>query len=144
MEKAIWWGEITLQQLRQFETGTFADFIGVEFTDLGSDYLVGRMKVTSHHLQPFGALHGGASVALAETLGSVAANCAIDRQVARCVGQSVTASHLLPIGGGYVTGIARPLHIDERRHIWEIVMRRDDQEVCCISTLTIVVIHHKS
>jgi 1,4-dihydroxy-2-naphthoyl-CoA hydrolase len=140
MAQVIWFGEVTLEQLRQFESGTFASFVGVEFTELGSDYLAGRMQVTSHHLQPFGVLHGGASLALAETLGSVAANCVIDRRFAHCVGQSITANHVRPVKGGYVTGIARPHQIDERRQVWEIVMRRADQEVFCISTLTMAVL----
>jgi len=144
MSQSIWFEEITLDQLRQLESVTFASFIGVELTDLGPNYLAGRMQVTRHHLQPFGVLHGGASVALAETLGSVAANCVIDRQLTHCVGQSVSANHVRPVQDGYVTGIARPHHIDEQRHVWEIILRRADKEVFCISTLTMAVLRRAS
>jgi 1,4-dihydroxy-2-naphthoyl-CoA hydrolase len=143
MLKPIWFGEVTLKQLRQLESGTFANFIGIELTELGPNYLAGRMEVTSHHLQPFGVLHGGASVALAETLGSIASNCVVDRQRIRCVGQSIATNHVRRVEGGYVTGVARPHHIDDRRHVWEIIMRRADGEIFCISTLTMAVLHHK-
>jgi 1,4-dihydroxy-2-naphthoyl-CoA hydrolase len=144
MAHSIWCGEVTLKQLRQIESGTFASFIGIELTDLGPDYLAGRMQVSNHHLQPFGVLHGGASLALAETLGSVAANCVVDRRLVHCVGQSISANHVRPVkAGGFVTGVARPRLIDGLRHVWEISLQRADYEVFCISTLTMAVLQNE-
>ena len=139
MPAAIWFGDPTLELIRQLETGTFASYIGVEFTELGHDYLCGRMPVTDHHLQPFGLLHGGASVALAETLGSIAANLVVNREYHYCVGQSITSHHVRPVERGYVAGVARPVHIEQRRQAWEILLRNDDDEVSCISTLVMAV-----
>jgi 1,4-dihydroxy-2-naphthoyl-CoA hydrolase len=140
MRSSIWFGEVTLEHLRELETGTFANFIGVEFTKLGADYLAGRMEVTSHHLQPFGVLHGGASVALAETLGSVGANFTIDRTRFRCVGQAINASHLRPVNAGYIHGVARQLDAGQRIQVWSIDIRGEDDRLICVSRLTVAML----
>jgi 1,4-dihydroxy-2-naphthoyl-CoA hydrolase len=141
----IWFRECTVVEAQRLECNTFANHIGVEFTEIGSNYLAGRMALAPHMKQPFGVLHGGASVALAETLGSVAANFTVDPDRYRCVGQSITAHHLrpVPVQGGYVHGVARPVHRDERRQSWTIELRRDDSEVFCVSTLIMAVVPQK-
>lgn len=139
---SIWIGELTLDYASRLETETFARHIGVEFTEIGPDFLAGRMRLAPHMKQPFGVLHGGASVALAETLGSVAANFAVDRSRYRCVGQSISANHIRPVSvdGTYVTGIARAADINADRQTWEIELRRADGKRFCVSTLTMAVV----
>jgi 1,4-dihydroxy-2-naphthoyl-CoA hydrolase len=140
----IWFGSFTVEQASQLETDTFARHIGIEFTEVGPDFLAARMRLEPRLKQPFGILHGGASVVLAETLGSVAGNFVVDQSQFRCVGQSITASHLrpVPVDGSYVTAIARATHIDARRQVWDIRLRREDGKVFCVSTLTMAVVPH--
>ena len=140
--KPIWFEPFTPQEAAGFETDTFARYIGVEFTEVGPDYLAGRMLLAPHMKQPYGVLHGGASVALAETLGSVAANFTVDRARVRCVGQSITANHLrpVPVDGGYVTAVARATHLESQRQVWQIELRRADGRIFCACTLTMAVI----
>ena len=140
----IWFGAFTVEQASQLETGTFARHMGIEFSEVGPDFLAGRMRLEPHMKQPFGILHGGVSVVLAETLGSVAANFVVDQSKFRCVGQSITANHLrpVPVDGRYVTAIARATHIDARRQVWDIRLRREDGKVFCVSTLTMAVVPH--
>jgi len=138
----IWFREFDLEEIRNLQSGTFAAYLGIEIVEIGKDFLAARMPLTQHLRQPFGLLHGGASAALAESLGSVAANFVVDRSSWRCVGQSITANHLrpVPVKGGYVTAVAAPQHIDARRHVWGIEMRRPDGKVFCVSTLAMAVI----
>jgi uncharacterized protein (TIGR00369 family) len=138
----IWFGSFKLEEAGRLETDTFARHLGVEFTEVGPDFLAGRMRLQSHLKQPFGVLHGGVSVAFAETLGSVAANFAVDRSRLRCVGQSITASHLRPVvvDGSYITGVARATHIGADRQVWTIELRRQDGKVFCMSTLTVAAV----
>jgi 1,4-dihydroxy-2-naphthoyl-CoA hydrolase len=140
----IWFGQFTVEDASRLETDTFARYIGVEFTEVGPDFLAGRMHLAPHMKQPFEVLHGGASVALAETLGSVAANFVVDRTRFRCVGQTITANHIRPVrvDGSYVTGIARATQIDARRQVWEIELRRSDGARFCVATLTMAVVNN--
>jgi 1,4-dihydroxy-2-naphthoyl-CoA hydrolase len=142
MADSIWFGIVTLEQLRQLESGTFSSFFGVDFTELGSDYLAGRIQVTSHHLLPYGVLHGGASVALAETLGSVGANFAVDRTRFRCVGQAINASHLRPVTSGFIHGIARQVDASERSQLWSIDIHDEGERPICAARLTMAVLEH--
>jgi 1,4-dihydroxy-2-naphthoyl-CoA hydrolase len=142
--QSIWFGPFTVDDASRLETDTFARHIGVEFTEVGPDFLAGRMRLESYLKQPFGVLHGGVSVALAETLGSVAANFVVDRAKFRCVGQSITANHVraVPVDGRYVTGIARATYLDASRQVWSIELRREDGKVFCVSTLTMAAVPH--
>ena len=116
------------------------DHLGIELIELGPDFLKGRMPVNERTRQPFGILHGGASVALAETLGSIAANLVADRNKYRCVGQEINANHVRPKPDGYVIGIARPLHLGKRSHVWEIRIVDEQERLVCISRLTVAVL----
>jgi 1,4-dihydroxy-2-naphthoyl-CoA hydrolase len=118
---------------------TLAQHIGIEFTEIGEDYLRGRMPVDDRTRQPYGILHGGASVALAETLGSTAATLCIDRSKFACVGQEINANHVRAVSSGYVIGTARPLHIGRRSHVWEIRIADEQDRLVCVSRLTMYI-----
>ena len=113
--------------------------LGIELTDLGGDYLTGRMPVDSRTRQPFGLLHGGASVLLAETLVSFAATFVAGPGKA-CVGMEVNANHLRPVTNGWVVGTARPVSLGRRTHVWETRIRGDDHRLVCISRCTVAVL----
>ena len=142
----IWFEPFTVDDIARFEVETFARHIGIEFTEVGPDFLAGRMRLAPYMKQPYGVLHGGASVALAETLGSVAANFVVDRGRYHCVGQSISANHLrpAPVDGSYVTAVARATDVAAHRHVWEIELRRADGRVFCLSTLTVAVLENRS
>ncbi len=111
MAEAIWHKKYQLDQLSHLCQGNMVDHLGIQLTSIGDDTLVGTMPVDHRTTQPAGLLHGGASVALAESLGSIAANLCVDPEKQVCVGQEINASHLRPIRQGFVTGTARPAYI---------------------------------
>jgi 1,4-dihydroxy-2-naphthoyl-CoA hydrolase len=117
-----------------------AKHLGIEFTELGPDFLRGRMPVEDRTHQPHGILHGGASVALAETLGSYAAMLTTDPDKYRCLGQEINANHIRGVASGFVIGTARPIHIGRRSHVWEIRITDERDKLVCISRLTMAVI----
>lgn len=137
---AIWFDNYTLEQVIFMEKGSMSEHIGMEFTKIGEDYIQGRLKVTEKVRQPFGLLHGGASVALAESLGSIGANLIIDPSKFHCVGLDINANHLRGVREGYVYGEARPLHIGKTTQVWEIKLTDDTGKLVCISRLTMAVI----
>ena len=113
--------------------------LGIELTELGDDFLRGRMPVDARTLQPFGLLHGGASVALAETLGSMAGNLCLEAD-RRAVGLEINANHLRAVTEGHVTGTARPLHLGRSTQVWEIRIEDALGRLTCISRLTLAVV----
>jgi 1,4-dihydroxy-2-naphthoyl-CoA hydrolase len=117
-----------------------ARHLGMEFTEIGPDFLRGRMPVEDRNHQPDGILHGGASVALAETLGSYAAGMVVDRSKYRCVGQEINANHLRGVASGFVIGTARPVHLGRRSQVWEIRITDEKDKLVCISRLTMAVL----
>jgi 1,4-dihydroxy-2-naphthoyl-CoA hydrolase len=117
-----------------------AKHLGIEFTELGPDFLRGRMPVEDRTHQPHGLLHGGASVALAETLGSYAAVLTTDPSKYRCLGQEINANHIRGVASGFVIGTARPIHLGRRSHVWEIRITDERDKLVCISRLTMAVI----
>ncbi len=137
---AIWFRPFELAQLAEFRDNTLDELLGITFSAFGDDWLAATMPVDRRTHQPFGLLHGGASAALAESLGSVGANLCVDRQKLRCVGQSLTASHLSSVRDGIVTGTARPVHLGGRSQVWQIEIRAPGGELVCVSTLTIAVL----
>lgn len=112
--------------------------VGIEIIEQGEDFLQGTMPVDHRTIQPMGLLHGGASVVLAETLGSIAANlsCA---EGCYCVGLEINANHIRPVTGGQVTGTARPIHVGQSTQIWEIRLEDDKARLTCISRITMAV-----
>src|SRR5262245_57297854 len=119
--------------------GTLMRAIGIEVTEIGDDYVRGRMPVDERTRQPFGLLHGGASVALAETLGSYAGGLCVDDDE-MVVGQEIASHHLRPKTDGHVIGTARPLHVGRRSHIWDITIEDEAGKRVCVSRLTLAVI----
>jgi uncharacterized protein (TIGR00369 family) len=142
----IWhsYSSIDLIQLNELSAGTVVEHLGIEFTGFGPDWLSGRMPVDHRTIQPFRLLHGGASVLLAETLGSCASNLCVDNTMQYCVGQEINANHLRAVRQGHVTGRASPIHLGRTTHVWEIRINDDDDRLICISRLTMAVLdHHK-
>jgi 1,4-dihydroxy-2-naphthoyl-CoA hydrolase len=135
----IWFEPYTLDQVRFFGV-SLPTHIGIEFIELGADYLKARMPVDDRTKQPLGILHGGASVALAETLGSTGAGLVIDRTKYRCVGQEINANHVRAVASGWVIGAARPLHLGRRSHVWEIRIADEQDRLVCISRITMCIL----
>ena len=135
--------DITLDSLNAFAKNTMAEVIGIEFVSIGDDYLEAKMPVDRRTHQPLGLLHGGASVALAETMGSVAAFCCIDPAKQFCVGLEINANHLRGARSGFVKGITKPIHIGKKTQVWEIRITNEENELVCISRITIAVLDNK-
>ncbi len=140
----IWRSLLTLEELNAGRAGTILEHIGVEFTQIGDDFVRGTMPVDGRTRQPYGLLHGGASVALAETLGSTGASMCIDAERYQCVGQEINANHVRPARSGFVTGTARPVHVGGRTHVWSIEISNEAGKLVCISRLTVAVIRRGS
>jgi 1,4-dihydroxy-2-naphthoyl-CoA hydrolase len=136
----IWRTQTSVEQIREFSRETLADTIGIRVTEIGPDFLRATMPVNPRVHQPMGVLHGGASVALAETVGSVAATLCVDREKYVCLGQEINANHLRPISSGIVTATARPFHIGRRSHVWSIEIRDEEERLVCVSRLTMAVV----
>ena len=120
--------------------GTLIDTLGIRFTEVGDDFIRGTMPVDARTRQPYGLLHGGASVALAETLGSTAAMLAVDPAEFQVVGQEINANHLRAVRAGLVTGTARPWHVGGRTHVWSIEIVDESARLVCISRLTVAIL----
>lgn len=128
-----------LAALNSLSAGSLSEVLGIEIIELGEDYIRGRMPVDARTRQPFGLLHGGASVALAETLGSLAGNLCLDPDRAVAVGLEISANHLRAVTRGHVTGTARPIHIGRSTQVWDIRIEDDDGRMSCVSRLTLAV-----
>jgi 1,4-dihydroxy-2-naphthoyl-CoA hydrolase len=135
--------DVTLEALNKLSKNTMAERIGIEFTQVGDDFLEAKMPVDSRTHQPFGLLHGGASVALAETMGSVAAHCLLENDKQFCVGLEINANHLKGVREGFVKGVTRPIHVGKKTQVWEIRIVNEEQELVCISRITMAVLDKK-
>ena len=136
----IWRSLRTLQDLNGGRGGTLIEHLGIEFTEIGDDYIRGTMPVDGRTRQPYGLLHGGASVALAETLGSTGSSMCLDAERYQCVGQEINANHLRAARSGLVTGTARPVHLGGRSHVWTIDIANEAGKLVCTSRLTMAII----
>jgi 1,4-dihydroxy-2-naphthoyl-CoA hydrolase len=136
---SIWKKKYTLEEVNKHAENTLIEHLGIEITEIGDDYIRGTMPVESRTHQPFGILHGGASVVLAETLGSIAGNNAVDKNFV-CVGLEINANHLKKVTKGKVLGTAIPVHIGRSTQVWEIRINNDANETACISRLTLAVV----
>ncbi|MDB6161812.1 MAG: thioesterase superfamily protein [Gammaproteobacteria bacterium] len=137
---SIWRTQTSVEQLQVHSRNTLADTVGIRVTEIGPDYVRATMPVSPRTHQPMGVLHGGASVALAETVGSLAANLCVDQALYVCLGQEINANHLRPVSSGIVTATARPYHIGKRSHVWGIEIRDEQEKLVCVSRLTIAVV----
>lgn len=140
MNEAIWFRDYKLEEIMPSCKGNLSEHLGIELTGLGRDFLVGCMPVDHRTTQPAGLLHGGASVALAETLGSIAANLCVDPELRVCVGQEINASHLRPVRKGFVTGTAKPIYLGRSSQVWEIGITDERQRSVCLVRLTVAVV----
>jgi 1,4-dihydroxy-2-naphthoyl-CoA hydrolase len=136
---SIWRNVFSLEYLNAHD-GTLNRNLGILFTEVGDDFVRGTMPVDERTMQPYGLLHGGASVALAETLGSMGAAMCVDANEYQVVGQEINANHVRAARRGLVTGTARPVHLGGRTHVWSIEIVNSDQKLVCISRLTMAVI----
>lgn len=137
----IWFNKsIQAHELQPLGRNTIAEQIGIEFTEIGPDFLKGRMPVDHRTHQPYGLLHGGASCVLAETLGSVASALVIDQSKFICVGLEINANHIRGVRTGFVTGTASPIHIGATTHVWDIKILDEKEKLVCISRLTVAIL----
>jgi 1,4-dihydroxy-2-naphthoyl-CoA hydrolase len=138
---AIWFKkDLSVADLIPFSKDTLGEYIGIEWTEVGPDYLKARMPVDNRTRQPYGLLHGGASVALAESLGSVGAAMVVDHGVFYCVGIEINANHVRSAREGFVTGITRPIHTGSTTHVWDIKIYDDRERLVCVSRITVAVL----
>ena len=137
---AIWRSQVTPESLNEHGRMTLIEHLGIEFLEIGEDFIRARMPVDHTTRTPVGILHGGASASLAETLGSVAANLCVDQKKKYCVGLEINANHIRPVAGGYVYGITKPLHLGNTTQIWEIRISDEKGKLACISRLTLAVL----
>jgi 1,4-dihydroxy-2-naphthoyl-CoA hydrolase len=133
-----------LERINGWSANSMVDHLGIRVIDVGDDYLRGTMPVDPRTKQPFGLLHGGASVALAETLGSLAGTMCLDATKEMAVGLDINANHVRAVTGGIVTGTARPLHVGRNTQVWEIRIENEDGKLVCISRLTLAVVPRQS
>jgi len=137
---SIWFNKnLVLTDFSHWGKNTLSEHIGIEFIELGDDYLIAKMPVDSRTHQPYGLLHGGASVALAETLGSVAAALVIDHSKFMSLGIEINANHLKSAKSGFVFGKTTPIHIGGTIHVWEIKITDEQNKLICISRLTVAI-----
>ena len=129
-----------LEKIKESIQNTMISTLGIEITDVGEDFVCGKMPVDSRTVQSFGILHGGASVALAETLGSIAGSMQIDSQNEVVMGIEINANHLKAVEEGWVYGKASPVKIGNRIQVWEIHITDEANKMVCISRLTLAVV----
>ena len=139
MTMPIWKQDISLQTLTAVSENTAVSHLGIEFVEVGDDFLVARVPVNRQTCQPYGLLHGGVSVVLAETLGSIGAAFCVPEGT-RVVGLDVNANHLRGVSQGWVTATARPVHIGRSTQVWHIDMTDDEGRISCVSRLTMSVL----
>lgn len=132
--------QVTLEQMNAHRSQDMTTHLGIEFTEVGENFLAARMPVDDRTRQPMGLLHGGASVVLAETLGSMAGFLMLPEGKA-CVGLEINANHIRSVREGYVFGKATPLHIGKNTHVWDIKIHDEHHRLVCVSRLTLAVIH---
>jgi 1,4-dihydroxy-2-naphthoyl-CoA hydrolase len=140
---SIWKVNATPEQINQGAHGNMMEHLGILITEVGEDYLVGTMPVDHRTIQPMGLLHGGASVVLAETLGSIAGSLSCNAPDEYIVGLEINANHIKSARSGVVTGTARPVHVGGRTQVWEIRIANEAQGLVCISRITLAVIQKK-
>ncbi len=134
---------LSLDLITRMCAQTMVEQLGIEFTAVGEDFIEARMPVDHRTHQPLGLLHGGASVALAETLGSLAATFCVDPNLQYCVGLDINANHIKAVREGFVYGRTTPLHVGKRTQVWEIRITNEQKELVCISRITLAVIDRR-
>jgi 1,4-dihydroxy-2-naphthoyl-CoA hydrolase len=141
---SIWFTPFTLEDIAKRGSGSLISHLDIRFPEMGPDFLRATMPVDDRTRQIMGVLHGGASVALAETVGSFAANLCVDPSRFYCVGQEINANHLRPVAAGLVTATAKPFHLGARSHVWHIEIHDERQRLVCVSRLTMAVVERQA
>jgi 1,4-dihydroxy-2-naphthoyl-CoA hydrolase len=137
----IWFKkDITLNDLHPLGPNTMGQHLGMEWTEIGDDFVKMRMPVDERTKQPYGILHGGASCALAETVGSVASALVIDTDKNICVGLEINANHIRSVKEGFVTATCTPLHLGASTHVWDIKIHDEKNRLTCVSRLTVAIL----
>ncbi len=140
----IWFKkDLALDELPSHEKDTMGAHVGIEWVELGNDFLKGRMPVDHRTRQPYGLLHGGASCVLAETIGSIASAMVVDHSKFVCVGLEINANHVRSVKEGFVTAVVTPLHLGSNTHVWDIKITDELEKLVCISRLTVAIIPTK-
>jgi len=138
---AIWFNpSLSIAHIQPLGENTMGAHLGIEFTEIGENFLKARMPVDDRTRQPYGLLHGGASAALAETLGSVASAFVIDLEKFYCVGLEINANHVRGVKEGFVFGTVQPLHIGQSTHVWDIKITDEREKLVCVSRLTVAIL----
>ena len=141
---SIWFdGELKLEKIQALGKNTMTEHLGLEWLEAGEDFISARIPVDHRTQQPYGYLHGGASCVLAETLGSVGSAMVVDHDLYKCVGIEINANHIRSAIKGYVTGKATPIHLGRSTHVWEIRIVDDENNLVCVSRITVGVIPRK-
>lgn len=143
-DTTVWHGSPSLDSANERGAGALNGVLGMELIELRPDALVGRMPVEARTHQPAGVLHGGASVAFAETLASWAATFAVDRERFHCVGMEINANHVRPVSSGWVTGVAHPLSLGRRTQVWGVRINDEQGRLVCVSRCTLAVLETPS
>ena len=136
---SLWSRTVTVESINDLHRNTAVSRIGIRFTEVGEETMTAVLAVNSNSIQPYGVLHGGVSLLLAETLASCAANVVVGPGQ-QAVGQEINANHLRAVRGGDVTGKCRAVHIGRRSQVWSVEIRDDESRLCCISRVTMAVI----
>ncbi len=137
----IWFDkELSIEKLKPLGPNTMAAHLGIEWVEVGENFIKAKMPVDHRTIQPYGLLHGGASCALAETIGSVASAMVIDHSKFYCVGLEINANHIRGVREGFVSGIAMPLHLGNSTHVWDIKIYDEKEKLVCVSRLTVVIL----
>jgi 1,4-dihydroxy-2-naphthoyl-CoA hydrolase len=140
----IWFDKaLSIEKLKPLGPGTMAEHFGIQWTEVGEDYIKAKMPVDHRTVQPYGLLHGGASCALAETIGSVGSAMIVDHSKFYCVGLEINANHIRSAREGFVTGIAKPLHLGSTTHVWDIKIYDDKNKLVCVSRLTVAILSRR-
>lgn len=137
---SIWLRQPDLEALQRSRQDTISELLDIRFEAFDEASISASMPVDARTHQPFGLLHGGASVVLAETLGSMASHHCIDIERFYCVGLEVNANHLRALRSGRVTGVCRPVHLGRSTHVWDIRLSGEDGKPSCISRLTVAIV----
>ncbi len=140
MIDSIWYSEPNIAQINLMGNNTLGQALGIEFTEFGANHLTAIMPVDERTKQPFGLLHGGANVALAETLGSVASLLVVNSDLFIGVGVEINANHIKAVFQGTVKGICKPLNISGKNHVWDIKIYNESNELTCVSRFTCTIV----
>lgn len=141
---SIWYNKtLSINDITPLGKNTMGELLGIEWTEIGDNFLKATMPVDNRTRQPYGLLHGGASCTLAETIGSVASAMVVDHDRFACVGLEINANHVRSAREGFVTGVASPLHLGANTHVWDVRIYDQLEKLLCVSRLTVAVIPRK-